>query len=64
MKNLYIILLLLFVLSCSSNKVELKKLENFNSEKYLGKWHEIARIDNRFEKNLINATAEYSLNED
>ena len=64
MKNLYIILLLLFVLSCSSNKVELKKLENFNSEKYLGKWYEIARIDNRFEKNLINATAEYSLNED
>ena len=36
----------------------------FETEKYIGKWYEIARIDNRFEKNLINVTAEYSLNPD
>ena len=35
----------------------------FNAKKYLGKWYEIARIDYFFEKNIINPTAEYSLNE-
>jgi apolipoprotein D and lipocalin family protein len=64
MRNLSIILFLLFILSCSGNKVEVRRLNNFESEKYLGKWYEIARIDNKFEKNLINATAEYSLNSD
>lgn len=36
----------------------------FNLKKYLGKWYEIARLDYRFEKNLNNTTAEYSLNDD
>lgn len=36
----------------------------FSVKKYLGKWHEIARLDFHFEKNLNNVTAEYSLNED
>lgn len=29
--------------------------------KYLGRWHEIARIPNQFEPNMSNVTAEYSL---
>ena len=37
-------------------------VDNFNKEKYLGKWYEIARFDYSFEKNLNNVTAEYSLN--
>ena len=64
MKNLSIILFLFFILSCSNNKIEVRSLNDFESEKYLGKWYEISRIDNRFEKNLINVTAEYSLNPD
>ncbi len=32
----------------------------FDKKKFLGKWYEIARMDYRFEKNLINVTAEYS----
>src|SRR5690606_15589272 len=36
----------------------------FDLKKYIGKWYEIARLDMRFEKNLNNVTAEYSLNED
>ncbi len=35
----------------------------FNKEKYLGKWYEIARLDFKFEKDLNNTTAEYSLND-
>ena len=34
----------------------------FDKERYLGKWYEIARIDFKYERNLNNTTAEYSLN--
>lgn len=39
-------------------------VRGFDLEKYLGKWYEIARFDFRFEKNMDNTTAEYSLNDD
>jgi apolipoprotein D and lipocalin family protein len=39
-------------------------VSNFNLQKYLGKWYEIARIDFKHEKNLSNTSAEYTLNED
>ena len=31
---------------------------------YLGKWYEIARINNDFEPNLTNVIAQYNLNDD
>ncbi|MDE4953126.1 lipocalin family protein, partial [Francisella tularensis subsp. holarctica] len=39
-------------------------VENFQADKYLGKWYEIARFDNIFEKGMTNDYAEYSLNPD
>jgi apolipoprotein D and lipocalin family protein len=55
----------LFVMnSCSSIPKGVNAIQNFNKEKYLGKWYEIARLDFVFEKNLNNTTAEYSLNKD
>lgn len=36
----------------------------FEVNRYLGKWYEVGRIDNRFEKGLINTTAQYALNDD
>ncbi|QOW10497.1 lipocalin [Kaistella flava (ex Peng et al. 2021)] len=36
-------------------------VQNFNAKKYLGKWYEIARFDYRFEKNMNNVTATYSM---
>lgn len=41
-----------------------KAVKPFDSKLYLGKWYEIARMDFIHEKNLTNATAEYSLNGD
>ena len=32
--------------------------------KYLGKWYEVARLDNNFQPNMNNVEAEYSLNDD
>jgi apolipoprotein D and lipocalin family protein len=34
----------------------------FDKEKYLGKWFEIARMDFKYERNMNNVTATYSLN--
>ena len=36
-------------------------VRGFESQKYLGTWYEIARIDNRFERGLSNVTATYSV---
>jgi apolipoprotein D and lipocalin family protein len=39
---------------------EPQPVKNFELEKYLGTWHEIARIENSFEKGCNGATANYS----
>ncbi|WP_100077002.1 lipocalin family protein [Chryseobacterium camelliae] len=39
-------------------------VKNFDADRYLGKWYEIARFDYRFEKDMDNVTAEYSKNQD
>lgn len=49
--------------SCSSNPKNAEPIENFDVNKYLGTWYEIARFDFRFEKDLDNVSAQYSLNE-
>lgn len=50
--------------SCASIPKKAKAVENFEISKYTGVWYEIARFDFRFEKNLNNVSAQYSLNED
>ena len=59
------ILGLVILNACSSGIPDgANAVKNFESEKYLGKWYEIARFDYRFEKNLNQVTAEYSKNSD
>ena len=48
--------------SCKGSSSNFQAVTNFDSERYLGKWYEIARFDFRFERNLNNTTATYSLN--
>ncbi len=36
----------------------------FDLSRYLGHWYEIARLDFKYERNLNNTTADYSLNPD
>lgn len=50
--------------SCKTIPKNVVAVKPFYQEKYLGKWYEIARLDFKFEKNLNNTTANYSLNED
>ena len=63
MKVLFLIISLLFT-SCVSIPDNIKPVENFKIENYLGKWYEIARLDHRFERGLTQVTAQYSLRED
>ncbi len=39
-------------------------VNNFELNRYLGSWYEIARLDNRFERGLERVTATYSLRDD
>lgn len=39
-------------------------VQPFDQQRYLGTWYEIARFDFRFERNLRNVTATYSLRDD
>ena len=54
-------LIYLNLISCSSIPKGAVAVSPFDKEKYLGKWYEIARMDFRFERNLNNVTAEYSI---
>ncbi|MTH13971.1 lipocalin family protein [Flavobacterium sp. LC2016-01] len=70
MKNKYIAPILIgagiaVVLSSCKSTIPKKAVAvtNFDKAKYLGKWFEIARLDYKWEKNLNNVTAEYSLND-
>lgn len=49
--------------SCASIPKNAKPIANFELNRYLGTWYEIARFDFRFEKNLDNTVAQYSLAE-
>lgn len=42
----------------------IEPVRNFELERYLGTWYEIARLDHSFERGLTRVTAEYSLRED
>lgn len=59
-------LLLLFSLitACSQIPAGLTVVDNFELNRYLGTWYEIARLDHRFERGLIDIHADYSLNND
>jgi apolipoprotein D and lipocalin family protein len=59
-----LLMIMLGFCSCSTIPKGVVAVKPFNKEKYLGKWYEIARLDFKYERNLNNTTAEYSLNDD
>lgn len=55
----------LFILSACTGKPDgVVAVTDFELDRYLGKWYEIARLDHSFERGLSNITAEYSLRDD
>lgn len=55
---------LLLVSGCTGKPANIKPVADFQADRYLGTWYEIARIDNRFEKGLSRVTAEYTRRDD
>jgi len=64
MQKLFIIILAVLLSGCTGLPENVRPVNNFKVEKYLGKWYEIARLDHTFERGLTRITAEYSLRND
>jgi len=61
----YLFFSVVFILSgCVGIPEGIKPVENFQLDRYLGQWHEVARLDHSFERGLSKVTADYSLRED
>ena len=56
--------LLLILTACTGKPDGVVAVKDFELDRYLGKWYEIARLDHSFERGLSNITAEYSLRDD
>jgi len=64
MKYLPLLLVLAAILGCTPGIPRgVVPVENFDLQRYLGTWYEIARLDHSFERGLSRTTAVYSLNE-
>ncbi|HUH73822.1 MAG TPA: lipocalin family protein [Chitinophagales bacterium] len=63
LQTLLFLTILILVSSCKTIPQGAQAVSPFEKEKYLGKWYEIARLDFKFEKNMNNTTAEYSIND-
>ncbi|MDO9152190.1 MAG: lipocalin family protein [Paludibacter sp.] len=50
--------------SCAKIPEGAQVIKSFDAQRYLGKWYEIARFDFRFERNLNQTTAIYTMNDD
>ena len=64
MQKLYFTVVLLFLLGCNRVPDGIEPVSDFEVNRYLGTWYEIARLDHSFEKGLSNVTAQYSLRDD
>ena len=58
------IVFILFLVGCVGIPQNVKPVDNFQLERYLGKWYEIARLDHSFERGLSRVSAVYSLRDD
>lgn len=59
-----VLIIVLFQVACTSVPEGVKAVDNFDINRYLGTWYEIARLDHTFERGLTNVTAQYSLRDD
>lgn len=63
-KRLLLLVIPFIITACTGKPDGVVAVEDFELDRYLGKWYEIARLDHSFERGLDNITAEYSLRDD
>jgi len=54
----------LFLVGCMGMPETVTPVQNFELDRFLGKWYEVARLDHSFERGLSEVSAEYSLKKD
>lgn len=59
-----LIFVCLILASCTGIPSNVEPVDNFQLNRYLGTWYEIARLDHSFERGLSNVSADYSLRDD
>ncbi|WP_208640365.1 lipocalin family protein [Vibrio aquaticus] len=64
MKPFLILSISLLLSGCLGMPKSVTPVENFQLDRYLGTWYEVARLDHSFERGLDNVTATYSMRED
>ncbi|MFO8085459.1 MAG: lipocalin family protein [Desulfobacterales bacterium] len=52
-------ILMLIMTGCAGIPKGITPVDGFEIERYMGLWHEIARLDHSFERGLIKVTAQY-----
>ena len=53
-----------FLSGCTGHPDGVQPLKDFELNRYLGKWYEIARLDHSFERGLSRVSATYTLRDD
>lgn len=64
MKFLLLMTVSLLLTGCLGMPENIQPVQNFQLDKYLGTWHEIARLDHAFERGMTQVTANYQMRED
>lgn len=64
MRKIFASISALFLAACNELPPLVVPVSGFDANRYLGKWYEVARIDNSFERGLDHTTAEYSMRAD
>ncbi|HEY6527087.1 MAG TPA: lipocalin family protein [Cellvibrionaceae bacterium] len=63
-KLVWLVFLTILLSACLGTPDNVKPVNAFDVNRYVGKWYEIARLDNRFERGLEKITADYALKPD
>ncbi|MFK7914911.1 MAG: lipocalin family protein [Pseudomonadales bacterium] len=64
LQGLMVALCCLATSGCLGTPANVEPIANFELDSYLGTWHEIARLDHKFERDLEQVTATYTLRDD
>ncbi|MBN8429594.1 lipocalin family protein [Microbulbifer salipaludis] len=64
MQRLLLLCGLVLLTACTGIPEGVEPIDDFELQRYLGRWYEIARLDHSFERGLSRVTAEYSLRDD
>ena len=63
-KTLFLVSLFSLLAGCSKLTVDNSVVKDFDTERFLGNWYEIARFDHRFERGMEQTKAAYTLQKD